>query len=147
MDATTGTTDDYLMMGDYMMIFILFFVVLPALIALATSLFICEMEKDKRGEDDAELGDFIESEESENPEDVAVRKARSDAIHDALKCLTERERFVIEERYGLRDGDAKTLEMVGVELGVSRERIRQIQVKAERKLRRPKIKKVLKPLL
>lgn len=130
-----------------MMIFILFFVVLPALIALATSLFICEMEKDKRGEDDAELGDFIESEESENPEDVAVRKARSDAIHDALKCLTERERFVIEERYGLRDGDAKTLEMVGVELGVSRERIRQIQVKAERKLRRPKIKKVLKPLL
>ena len=147
MDATTGTTDDYLMMGDYMMIFILFFVVLPALIALATSLFICEMEKDKRGEDDAELGDFIESEESENPEDVAVRKARSDAIHDALKCLTERERIVIEERYGLRDGDAKTLEMVGVELGVSRERIRQIQVKAERKLRRPKIKKVLKPLL
>ena len=129
------------------MIFILFCVILPVLIALATSLFICEMEKDKRGEDDAELGDFIESEESENPEDVAVRIARSDAIHDALKCLTERERFVIEERYGLRDGDAKTLEMVGVELGVSRERIRQIQVKAERKLRRPKIKKVLKPLL
>ena len=147
MDATTGTTDDYLMMGDYMMIFILFFVVLPALIALATSLFICEMEKDKRGEDDAELGDFIESEESENPEDVAVRKARSDAIHDALKCLTERERFVIEERYGLRDGDAKTLEMVGVELGVSRERVRQIQQHALRKLKRPKIKKTLDNLL
>lgn len=98
-------------------------------------------------EDDAELGDFIESEESENPEDVAVRIARSDAIHDALKCLTERERFVIEERYGLRDGDAKTLEMVGVELGVTRERVRQIQQHALRKLKRPKIKKTLDNLL
>lgn len=99
------------------------------------------------GEEDAKFGDFIEDEKTQSPEEFVEQSAREEAVAKALKTLTERERFVIEERYGLKDGAPKTLGDIGIELGVSRERIRQIQVKAERKLRRPKIKKVLKPLL
>lgn len=98
-------------------------------------------------EDDSTLGDYIENDNAQNPEEVATRIARANAIRKALKTLTERERFVIEERYGLKDGEPKTLEMVGTELGLTRERIRQIQKKAERKLKKPSIKKTLDNLL
>lgn len=98
-------------------------------------------------EDDSTLGDYIENDNAQNPEEVATRIARANAIRKALKTLTERERFVIEERYGLKDGEPKTLEMVGAELGLTRERIRQIQKKAERKLKKPSIKKTLDNLL
>ena len=99
------------------------------------------------GEEDGMLCDFIEDKTVQRPEENAEDVARKQALEQALKNLTERERFVIEERYGLKDGDAKTLETVGASLGVTRERVRQIQAKALRKLKKPQIKKSLTNLL
>jgi len=88
-------------------------------------------------EESGNLGEFIEDESIPPPDDATSRHLLEEQIRSALDVLNERERAVLELRYGLRDGRAHTLEEVGRELGVTRERVRQIEAKALRKLRHP----------
>jgi RNA polymerase primary sigma factor len=88
-------------------------------------------------EDDSHLGDFVPDESSLSPADVATRQMLKEQMDDVLDSLTIRERRVLQLRFGLEDGRQRTLEEVGREFGVTRERIRQIEAKALRKLRHP----------
>ena len=87
--------------------------------------------------DDACFGDFIEDKTAENPSDMTSYSLLKDKLSDVLGTLTERERRIVELRFGLIDGYARTLEEVGKQYKVTRERIRQIEAKALRKLRHP----------
>lgn len=87
--------------------------------------------------DDTSFGDFIEDKAAENPMEEASFSFLKEKIKDVLDTLTDREREVIEQRFGLRDGSPRTLEEVGRQFNVTRERIRQIEAKALRKLRHP----------
>ncbi|MFZ4116527.1 MAG: RNA polymerase sigma factor RpoD [Chthoniobacterales bacterium] len=87
--------------------------------------------------DDTSFGDFIEDKSAENPADMAAIVLLKDKIKDVLESLTERERQVLEQRFGLVDGYSRTLEEVGKQFKVTRERIRQIEAKALRKMRHP----------
>ena len=98
-------------------------------------------------EDDSHLGDFIEDDSALSPADSAAFSMRREELNTALESLTDRERQVVELRFGLRDGRARTLEEVGREFNVTRERIRQIEAKALRKLRHPSRSKRLKDFL
>jgi RNA polymerase primary sigma factor len=89
------------------------------------------------GEDDFSLSDLIEDEGAIAPSDAATRAMLNDAVNQALSELTERERKVVRLRFGLEDGQMRTLEEVGREFGVTRERIRQIESKTLAKLRHP----------
>jgi RNA polymerase primary sigma factor len=86
-------------------------------------------------EDDSHLGDFIEDKQAVSPEEFASRELLKDEIYAVLSTLTDREKKVLELRFGLIDGKTRTLEEVGREFNVTRERIRQIEAKAIRKLR------------
>jgi RNA polymerase primary sigma factor len=88
-------------------------------------------------EEDSHLGDFIEDQQAVAPADAATRALLSEAVGEALEELTERERQVVRLRFGLDDGHIRTLEEVGKEFGVTRERIRQIEAKTLAKLRHP----------
>ena len=88
-------------------------------------------------EDDSHLGDFIKDERNLSPEEFATNELLKDEISQVLETLTEREEKVIRLRFGLEDGKPRTLEEVGQMFGVTRERIRQIEAKALRKLRHP----------
>ena len=94
-------------------------------------------------EEDSELGDFVEDDKFLNPYDATTRVLLKEQLDDILKTLNDREEKVLRLRYGLDDGSPKTLEEVGKEFNVTRERIRQIEVKALRKLRHPSRKKKL----
>ena len=98
-------------------------------------------------EDDSHLGDFIEDDTALSPSDSAAFSMLREELKSALESLTDRERQVIELRFGLLDGRARTLEEVGKEFNVTRERIRQIEAKALRKLRHPSRSKRLKDFL
>ena len=98
-------------------------------------------------EDDSHLGDFIEDDTALSPSDSAAFSMLREELKSALEPLTDRERQVIELRFGLLDGRARTLEEVGKEFNVTRERIRQIEAKALRKLRHPSRSKRLKDFL
>ena len=98
-------------------------------------------------EDDSHLGDFIEDYTALSPSDSAAFSMLREELKSALESLTDRERQVIELRFGLLDGRARTLEEVGKEFNVTRERIRQIEAKALRKLRHPSRSKRLKDFL
>ena len=98
-------------------------------------------------EDDSHLGDFIEDDSALSPADSAAFSMLREELNTALESLTDRERQVVELRFGLRDGRARTLEEVGKEFNVTRERIRQIEAKALRKLRHPSRSKRLKDFL
>ncbi|MCC8044628.1 MAG: RNA polymerase sigma factor RpoD [Clostridiales bacterium] len=98
-------------------------------------------------EDDSHLGDFIEDDTALSPADSAAFSMLREELATALESLTERERQVIKLRFGLEDGRARTLEEVGKEFNVTRERIRQIEAKALRKLRHPSRSKRLKDFL
>ena len=87
--------------------------------------------------DDACFGDFIEDKAAENPSEMTSYSLLKDKLSDVLGTLTERERRIVELRFGLVDGYARTLEEVGKQYKVTRERIRQIEAKALRKLRHP----------
>jgi RNA polymerase primary sigma factor len=87
--------------------------------------------------DDASFGDFIEDKAAENPLDITSFSLLKDRMSDVLCSLTERERQVLELRFGIGDGNARTLEEVGQQFRVTRERIRQIEAKALRKMRHP----------
>jgi RNA polymerase primary sigma factor len=95
-------------------------------------------------EEDSHLGDFIEDPEAVAPADAASMTLLRQKTGDVLKNLTDRERKVLTLRFGLEDGHQRTLEEVGQEFGVTRERIRQIEAKALRKLRHPSRGKALK---
>ena len=88
-------------------------------------------------EEDSHLGDFIPDDQSPEPSELVNEKERHDVIDSVLDTLTEREKKVIKLRYGLDGGPARTLEQVGKEFNITRERIRQIEAKALRKLRHP----------
>jgi RNA polymerase primary sigma factor len=88
-------------------------------------------------EESSQLGDFIEDETMPEPVDAAAKELLKEQVQNALSVLTERERQVLEMRFGLRDGKDYTLEEVGKHFKVTRERIRQIEAKALRKLRHP----------
>ena len=88
-------------------------------------------------EEDSELGDFVEDDKFLNPYDATTRVLLKEQLDEILKTLNEREEMVLRYRYGLDDGSQKTLEEVGKIFNVTRERIRQIEVKALRKLRHP----------
>ena len=94
-------------------------------------------------EEDSELGDFVEDDKFANPYDATTRVLLKEQLDDVLKTLNEREEKVLRYRYGLDDGSQKTLEEVGKIFNVTRERIRQIEVKALRKLRHPSRRKKL----
>ena len=87
--------------------------------------------------DEASFGDFIEDKAAENPLDITSFSLLKDRMGDVLCSLTERERQVLELRFGIGDGNARTLEEVGQQFRVTRERIRQIEAKALRKMRHP----------
>ncbi|MBO2527172.1 MAG: RNA polymerase sigma factor RpoD [Clostridiales bacterium] len=98
-------------------------------------------------EDDSHLGDFIQDEGASEPADAATFAMLREQLADVLKTLTPREEKVLCLRYGLTDGKMHTLEEVGEEFDVTRERIRQIEAKALRKLRHPSRSKILKDFL
>ena len=98
-------------------------------------------------EDDSHLGDFIEDEVIENPVDYTTRVVLREQLDEVLDTLTDREQKVLKLRFGLEDGRARTLEEVGKEFDVTRERIRQIEAKALRKLRHPSRSKKLRDYL
>lgn len=98
-------------------------------------------------EDDSHLGDFIPDDEAPAPADAAAYELLKEQLEDVLDTLTEREENVLRLRFGLDDGRTRTLEEVGKVFGVTRERIRQIEAKALRKLRHPSRSKRLKDFL
>ncbi|KXZ39742.1 RNA polymerase primary sigma factor [Alkalithermobacter thermoalcaliphilus JW-YL-7 = DSM 7308] len=98
-------------------------------------------------EEDSHLGDFIPDEDAPAPAEAAAYSLLKEQIEEVLKDLNERERKVLKLRFGLEDGRARTLEEVGKEFEVTRERIRQIEAKALRKLRHPSRSKKLKDYL
>ena len=98
-------------------------------------------------EDDSHLGDFVKDERSMSPEEFTIHELLKDEISSVLLTLTEREEQVLRLRFGLDDGSCKTLEEVGQMFGVTRERIRQIEAKALRKLRHPSRSRKLKDFL
>jgi len=95
------------------------------------------------GEDDTVLGDFIEDEDAASPEESAANQLLKEQVQDILSVLTEREQKILKMRFGLDDGKSHTLEEVGQEFSVTRERIRQIEAKALAKLRKHKDAKKL----
>ena len=98
-------------------------------------------------EEDSHLGDFVEDKDIPSPSDVASQTMLKEELNEVLKTLSDREARVLSLRFGLDDGMTRTLEEVGKEFNVTRERIRQIEAKALRKLRHPSRSKRLKDFL
>ena len=98
-------------------------------------------------EEDSHLGDFIADDDMPSPSDVAAQAMLKDELNEVLKTLSDREARVLRLRFGLDDGRTRTLEEVGREFNVTRERIRQIEAKALRKLRHPSRIKLLKDFM
>jgi len=99
------------------------------------------------GEDNSSLGDFIEDTRADSPAEVAAKGMLGAAVLEALEELNDREKEVVRQRFGLVDGRARTLEEVGKDFGVTRERIRQIEAKTLAKLRHPHRSKKLRDYL
>jgi RNA polymerase primary sigma factor len=98
-------------------------------------------------EEDSKLGDFIEDEDSDTPEESATAQLLKEHVNEMLDILTPREQKILRMRFGLDDGRTHTLEEVGQEFGVTRERIRQIEAKALTKLRKNRDSKALRDYL
>ena len=106
-----------------------------------------ECYKDIGEEEDSHLGDFIPDEGASEPSEAASFTLLKEQLMDVLSTLTPREEKVLKLRFGIEDGRTRTLEEVGKEFNVTRERIRQIEAKALRKLRHPSRSKKLKDFL
>ena len=98
-------------------------------------------------EEDSHLGDFIQDDDAPAPADAASLMLLKEQLNEVLSTLSDREARVLRLRFGLEDGRARTLEEVGKEFNVTRERIRQIEAKALRKLRHPSRSRKLKDYL
>jgi RNA polymerase primary sigma factor len=98
-------------------------------------------------EGEGRMGDFIEDDRISTPAEAATVSLLREHLEEVLQKLPERERKIIQLRYGLRDGRYRTLEEVGLEFGITRERIRQIEAVALRKLRHPHLGKKLRGYL
>jgi RNA polymerase primary sigma factor len=98
-------------------------------------------------EEDSHLGDFIKDERTTSPEEYATIEMLKEELSSVLMTLTDREEQVLRLRFGLNDGQCRTLEEVGQIFNVTRERIRQIEAKALRKLRHPSRSRKLKDFL
>jgi RNA polymerase primary sigma factor len=98
-------------------------------------------------EDESLLGDFIEDASADGPDDAATRKMLSEAVETVLEELNDREQEIVRMRFGLDGARSKTLEEVGKEFGVTRERVRQIEAKTLAKLRQPKLSQRLREFL
>ena len=98
-------------------------------------------------EEDSVLGDFIEDEDTVSPEDSATNQLLKEQVNDVLSSLSDREQKIVRMRFGLDNGKSHTLEEVGQEFAVTRERIRQIEAKALRKLRHPSRSRKLRDYL
>ena len=98
-------------------------------------------------EEDSHLGDFIQDEDAPAPAEAASHTLLKEQLNEVLNTLTEREAKVLKLRFGLEDGKSRTLEEVGQRFEVTRERIRQIEAKALRKLRHPSRSKKVKDFL
>ena len=98
-------------------------------------------------EEDSHLGDFIEDSSAPAPADAATFQLMREQVEEVLESLSDRERRVLQLRFGLEDGRSRTLEEVGRDFGVTRERIRQIEAKALRKLRHPSRSRKLRDFL
>ena len=98
-------------------------------------------------EEDSHLGDFIQDDDAPAPADAASLMLLKEQLNEVLSTLSDREARVLRLRFGLEDGRARTLEEVGKEFDVTRERIRQIEAKALRKLRHPSRSRKLKDYL
>jgi RNA polymerase primary sigma factor len=98
-------------------------------------------------EEDSSLGDFIPDNNTQAPSEAASYQLLKEQVDDVLDSISQRERRVLQLRFGLEDGRSRTLEEVGREFGVTRERIRQIEAKALRKLRHPTRSKKLRDFL
>jgi RNA polymerase primary sigma factor len=96
------------------------------------------LEQPLGDDEDGELGDLVASEAS-SPEDIVTETWLQEQIHKLLESLTPKERLVLELRFGIRDGRPRTLDEVGAEFHLTRERIRQIEIQAIRKLRQPNL--------
>jgi RNA polymerase primary sigma factor len=105
------------------------------------------LETPKGEEDDSHLGDFIEDRATLAPTEAASYRVLRQQVEEVLESLSERESKVLQLRFGLEDGHSRTLEEVGLDFGVTRERIRQIEAKALRKLRHPSRSKKLRDFL
>ena len=104
--------------------------------------------RDRIGEEgDSSLGDFIPDNNTQTPLDAASYQLLKEQVGDVLGSISQRERRVLQLRFGLEDGRSRTLEEVGREFGVTRERIRQIEAKALRKLRHPTRSKKLRDFI
>lgn len=114
---------------------------------LAASKETVSLESPISGDEESTMGDFIHDDSMEQPEEAAMKMLLREQIDQILDTLSPREAMVLKMRYGLLDGKTKTLEEVGQFFNVTRERIRQIEVKALRKLRHPSRSKQLKALL
>lgn len=99
------------------------------------------------GDDDSTLGDFIEDEKQKSPYEVATEEMLKENVEEVLEALSDREAKVLRMRFGLNDNKMMTLEEVGKQFGVTRERIRQIEAKALRKLKHPSRRKRLQDFL
>lgn len=104
---------------------------------LKASQHLISIDKPLVDDDEADLTDIIPDEHQPSPEEIAIEKAKKEAVQNILSSLTEREKTVITMRFGLEDGIAHTLEDIGKAIGLTRERARQIEAKAMQKLRNP----------
>jgi RNA polymerase primary sigma factor len=114
---------------------------------LAASKETISLESPISGDEESTMGDFVHDESVEKPQESAMKMLLRERIDHVLDTLSPREAMVLKMRYGLLDGKTKTLEEVGQFFNVTRERIRQIEVKALRKLRHPSRSKQLKSLM